>query len=447
MTSTVATQHSEYDTTITRLFAQRTGQHRGGRERIRVLLAAIGNPHQHFDTIHITGTNGKTTTARFVSRVLRAHNQRVGTYTSPHLQDVRERIVVDNEAVTPDGLAELLSVLETKRELVSRHCGWQPTFFELITAAAFSFFADQQVNTAVCEVGIGGDEDATNVLDAGISIIGTVANDHPQLGSSLVDKARHKAGIIAHGATVVVGPQPQDVAAVIDQRANQQRARLLRYGREWSVTRSIRTKQGQEFAVRLPNGDLQRIELSSYGRYQAVNAAAATVACQALLGYVDTMVVRAALADVATPGRGEVVERAGKPPVWLDGAHNPAAAQCVAETVRKLAPQSTVTVVLGVMADKDIYGTLAPLVAVADHVVTTSLPFNRAASADSLAKTVATLGKCAIATKDVREALDIASTTNGADDLIVVAGSLYCVGVARDALGLSAVLTGGRPKQ
>jgi dihydrofolate synthase / folylpolyglutamate synthase len=433
-----------YDNMVRRLFARQPDRMVPDLDRITLLTELLGRPDQAYPSIQITGTNGKTTTAHMVSALLGGLGLTVGTYTSPHLQDVRERIRVAIQPMTPDELAAGLSYLAPfVAEVDARH-GDQVTFFEYLTALAYVHFADRPVDVGVFEVGLGGRWDATNLVRGEVAVIGRVALDHVGLGSTVTEIATEKVGIIKDGAVVVSADQDPSVSPVVAEAAERHGVRLVVAGRDFGVISRRLAVGGQLLSIRGVTGEVDDVYVPLHGRHQAANAVCALAAVEGFLGFaggLDPDIVRQGFAAVVSPGRLEVVRRTGEglAPVVLDGAHNPDGARALATALREEFAYRHRVLVLGVLGDKDVEAIMAELAAVADHLVVTEPPSGRAAPADRLAKAARPLGMSVEVASEVAQALDLADGLAGEEDAIVVTGSLYTVGAARDALGLEPV--------
>ncbi|MDQ3538599.1 MAG: Mur ligase family protein [Actinomycetota bacterium] len=435
-----------YDAAVAALFARRPPERTArGLACIRALCAELGDPQSAFPAVHITGTNGKTTLAWMVSSLLTALNVVPGTYTSPHLQDVRERVAVGGRPLSRADFVQTLTALWPCAEQVGAFRGELVTFFETLTALAFSHFAAAGVDAAVVEVGMGGRWDATNVVDASVAVLSRVALDHAELGSTVSQVAREKVGIVKDGAVVVSAEQDPVVAEVIARAAGDHGARLAVAGRDFGVLSRTIDDDGQWLDLRGLGGDVRGVWLPLHGAHQASNAACALAAVEAFLdesdrapsrvsGSVDADAVRAGFAAVRSPGRLERFARGGGAPVILDGAHNPAAARALAATLATEQPYRRRVVVLGALADKDVPGILRELTDVADEFVVTTAPCLRAMAAADLATVARSLGRQAHIAPDIAEALRVAAALARPDDCVVVTGSLYTVGAARTAL-------------
>ena len=423
-------------TSIAAAYGRRRGGSPAGLARIRALTDALGRPQQRYRCLQVTGTNGKTTTTRMLAEVLTAHGLRTGAYTSPHLQSATERIRIDDRPIAAPALRLGMDRVEAHLDGVEKRCGQTLTFFDVITGLGLAHFAEERVDTAVLEVGIGGRRDATNICDAGIAVIGRVARDHPELGGDVGAIAFEKAGIIAQGATVVVAPQAAPALRVIDAVARARGAVQLRAGSDFALVGRRRVGRSQQITVATPGGRVLTCRLGVPGRHHAGNAALALAAAEVHLGGLDETVVDGALAAFRAPGRTEVVRRRDHPDVWLDGAHNPAAATSLAREVAGAGGDQPTVLVLGVMADKDVEGIAGAIVPHVDAVVVVPPPGPRAAGAGRLAAAVRAHGVVPSVAPDMAAALRAAGGVAGPSGTVVVCGSIYLVGAARDALDL-----------
>ena len=428
-----------YEVAIRELFSRQPNRMVPDLERIRALTDLLGHPERSYPVIHVTGTNGKTTTTAMITALLGALGLNAGSYTSPHLQDVRERIRVSGEPVDRETVASGLEYLQPFLERVDAEHPDPVTFFEALTALAFVHFADAPVDVAVIEVGMGGTWDATNVADGQVAVLTDISLDHPELGPQISNIATEKAGIIKPGALVVSAAQADDAMAIIEERAAEMARRLVVAGRDFGVVDRRTAVGGQHLHLRGVTGDVTDVFLPLHGLHQAANAAYALVAVEAFLGFsggVDPDVIREGFAAVRSPGRLEMIRSQDAAPLILDGAHNPAGARSLAIALANEFAFRNRVFVLGVLGDKDIDAMVAELVPVASHVVVTQPPSDRAASADQLEKIVRAAGLSVEVAATVPEAIERARGVATEADAVIVTGSLYTVGAARDALGL-----------
>jgi dihydrofolate synthase / folylpolyglutamate synthase len=355
--------------------------------RIEELLDALGSPQRSYPSIHLTGTNGKTSTARMIDSLLRAHGLRTGRYTSPHLETVRERISIDGEMIDEDRFVATYQEVAPVAELLDADRDETLTFFDMTTAMAFAAFADAPVDVAVVEVGLGGAEDSTNVLHSGVCVITPIGLDHTEwLGDTISDIAHAKAGIIHKGATVVAAAQEENAARAILQRCGEVGATVAREGAEFGVLRRAVAVGGQVLTLQGLNEVYDEVFVPLHGAHQAQNAAVALAATEVLLGADDRSLnpdlVRQGFADLTVPGRLERVRTA--PTILLDAAHNP---HGMAATVTALGEEfdfRRLIAVVAVLADKDVSGLLELLEPACDAVVATRNSSTRAMPAEQL---------------------------------------------------------------
>lgn len=394
-----------------------------GLETVTELLVRLGQPHRAYRTVHVGGTNGKGSTAAMAAGILQAAGYRVGLYTSPHLVDFRERIRVDG-ALIPEPRVDALT-----GKLVEAGGAELTTFFEFTTAMAFQHFADQEVEVAVIEVGMGGRFDATNVVTPLVSVITNVALDHEEfLGTTIRAIAAEKAGIIKAGVPVVVGRILPDAWDVVERVAEERQAPVCRWEREFVASGDTVTG----FRYDGGQGSYEGLTCPLAGAHQLENAACAVAAVElaAACGLPSSKsAVRTGLRHTIWEGRLEVVER--NPRLVLDGAHNPAAGDALAAyltSFRRENPASRVVLVLSMMRDKDVREFLRRVIPLADEVVLTQAQLPRAAPVHSLAALLEGRARAAHLAPLPAEALAKARQLASPRDLICVTGSLMLVG-------------------
>jgi dihydrofolate synthase/folylpolyglutamate synthase len=345
--------------------------------RIEGLLDLLGSPQRAYPAIHITGTNGKTSTARLIDALLRAHGLRTGRYTSPHLSTIRECIAIDGEDLDSAHFSQVYQEILPAVQLLDARLETPLTPFEVMTAMALAAFADAPVDVAIVEVGLGGADDATNVLRADTCVVTPIALDHTEwLGDDIADIAEAKAGIIHRGATVVCAVQPEPAVRPLIERCVTVGATVAREGQEFGVLTRAVAVGGQVLALQGLGGVYDEVFLPLHGAHQAQNAAVALAAAEVFLGagagtrQLDPEVVGEAFATATSPGRLERVRSA--PTILVDAAHNP---HGLAATVEALAEEFSFTrlvAVLGVLADKDVPAMLELLEPAVDAVVCTT---------------------------------------------------------------------------
>lgn len=356
-------------------------------ERIAALVDVMGEPNRGYPVVHLTGTNGKTSTARMIDAILTEIGLRTGRYTSPHLQRATERINVDNRPVTPERYVDLYRDVIPFVEMIDERLG-NLSKFEVLTAMAFAAFADAPVEAGIVEVGLGGRWDATNVADANVAVITPIGLDHAEyLGTDVLGIAREKAGIIKPGSVAVLATQDKDVAEVLLERCVEVGAQVAREGAEFGVRDREVAVGGQRLALQGLSGVVDDVFLPLHGEHQASNAALALAAAEALIGAgphqpIDPEVVRAAFARVQSPGRLERL--ASTPTVLVDAAHNPHGARALAASLTSEFRFTRLVGVLGVMGEKDARGILDELEPVLHEVVITANSSPRAMDPDQL---------------------------------------------------------------
>jgi dihydrofolate synthase/folylpolyglutamate synthase len=356
-------------------------------DRIAAFVELLGEPQRTHPVLHLTGTNGKTSTSRMIDTLIRATGLRTGRFTSPHVESMTERISLDGEPLTEQQFLEAYLDVAGLADLADQDAVHPLSFFEAIVGMAFATFANAPVDVAVVEVGMGGSWDATNVADATVAVILPIAVDHSSyLGSRPVDIAREKAGIIKPGSTVVSAVQSEEVAAVIAERAAEVGATVLWEGRDFGVEHRVPAVGGQMLALRGLRGEYAEVFLPLYGAHQAQNASVALAAVEAFLGQdpLDADLVKEAFAEVTSPGRLEVIRRS--PTIVLDAAHNPHGAQATAEALEDSFLLDPLIGVVGVMADKDYEGVLAAFEPVMAAIVCTQNTTARTMRAEDLAE-------------------------------------------------------------
>jgi dihydrofolate synthase/folylpolyglutamate synthase len=396
-----------------------------GLERTEALLHALGDPQELFQGVLVAGTNGKGSVCAMVSSVLQAAGYRVGLMPKPHLISYTERIQVDQRPIAEAGFAALLTELQPAINKVASELG-PPTEFEILTSAAFYYFARAGIDLLVCEVGLGGRLDSTNVLDLGVNVITNIALDHTQhLGSTLEAIAAEKAGILKPDSIAITGAQPPALA-VIEAKARDQQVPLLRLGQEIEVSAIDKDWAGVQATITTPRGTYRDLRIPLLGVYQADNAALAVASIDALRSRgweVSNGALRDGLARTRWPGRLEVIDR--DPIVLVDGAHNPAALERSLAAVQKLAKGRPLVIIFGAMRDKDLASMLALLRRVNAPLIFSRIDWHRAEVPTELAKRFDGESETA---ESSAEALSRAREKAGRHGIVFVCGSLYLVG-------------------
>lgn len=417
-------------------------------DRMQELMELLGDPHRAIRTVHVGGTKGKGSTCEMTAACLEACGYTVGIYTSPHLVDIRERIRINRQMIEPDEfvamaqrVADAAANLEGAEE---NDPAAEPTFFELITAMSLLHFADQAVDVAVIEVGLGGRLDATNILTPEVTAIANISLDHTHLlGTTVEQIAREKAGIFKPGVPALVVQQAEPVLEVFRQVAGEVGAPMQVVGKEIEI--SIRFEpvgtagMGPHHRVGLssPRNSFDHLAAPLRGEHQAWNCALALSILDKLCerGFrTPSSKVTQGLGTVSMPGRMEYF--AGPPRIVLDGAHNAESVRCLMKAIASHIPAESMVVIFGCAADKDIDGMLRELATAGDKVIFTRVPGNaRAADPKDLARRLSERGKMSQIAEDVQQALVLAKKAVGREDLICVTGSLYLVAEAKKVLG------------
>ncbi|WP_030201475.1 folylpolyglutamate synthase/dihydrofolate synthase family protein [Streptomyces sp. NRRL S-87] len=360
-------------------------------KRITALMDVLGEPQRAYPSIHVTGTNGKTSTARMIEALLSAFDLRTGRYTSPHVQLITERISLDGAPIEAERFVDTYRDIKPYVELVDGREDIRLSFFEVMTGMAYAAFADAPVDVAVVEVGMGGTWDATNVIDASVAVITPISLDHTdRLGTTHAEIAAEKGGVIKQDATVILAQQPVDAAQVLLKRAVEVDATVAREGMEFGVVSREVAVGGQQLTLRGLGGEYEGVFLPLYGAHMAANAAVALAAVEAFFGIgaeharpLDIDTVRRAFATVTSPGRMEVVRRS--PTVVLDAAHNPAGARVTAEAITESFGFSRLVGVFAASDGKDVRGVLEAFEPIFAEIVVTQNSTHRAIGADELA--------------------------------------------------------------
>jgi len=413
-----------YEAARERLYAlQHFGIHLG-LETISSLLSELGNPQERFPVLHVAGTNGKGSVAAITASILQAAGVRVGLYTSPHLLDFRERIQVRGTCIPEGRVVELFDTIQSLPSFAV-----PPTFFEVATAMAFQYFAEEQVEIAVLEVGLGGRFDATNVCRSIGTVITNVSFDHEKyLGSSLEEIAFEKAGILKWNVPLVTGPVEQPVDRVLQEQARQKQVSTFKFGSEFL---SVSHPSGAFDYVGM-HRNYVNLRCALEGEHQTVNAACALAVLEASVMPRTSMpeeAIRQGLEQVSWPGRLERLRR--HPLLLCDGAHNPAAAECLKICLQRKVSERRerrLILVVGMMQDKNLAVFLNTLTPLADVVILTQINSPRAATVPALKEALPVIDRPVYERDAPGAAMDLATCLAGENDLICVTGSLFLIG-------------------
>jgi dihydrofolate synthase / folylpolyglutamate synthase len=434
-----------FERAYTQLTARGPGRMVPDLDRITRLCELLGDPQLAYPSVHVTGTNGKGSVVRMVGALCSAAGLTAGTYTSPHLQSVRERLGVAGRPIGPRAFAQVHDEVAPLAELVDRAAidragedADRVTFFELLTAMGQWWFADLPVDVGVFEVGMGGAWDATNLVRGDVAVLNTIDVDHPELGATPEVVAREKVGIIKPGARVVTARQAPEVYALIAEAVEAAGGTLWSYGDDVEVVDRAVAVGGQLLSLRLGDRVIDDVLLPLFGEHQAENAALALAAFAALTDAafeaMDDDVVRHGLGAVQVAGRLEIVHR--EPTVVLDGAHNPHGARAAAAALDESFGFRELVLVAACLEDKDVEAILTAFAPVASHVVVTRAPSPRAASLQRMrSAALAVWGDTGVVVEtatDLTTALHLAESVAREGDGVLVTGSLHTVGAARD---------------
>ncbi|HVR31373.1 MAG TPA: folylpolyglutamate synthase/dihydrofolate synthase family protein [Acidimicrobiia bacterium] len=403
-----------------------------GVERITALLELMGNPQDAYPIIHVAGTNGKTSVTRMATLLCIAHGLSTGTFISPHLERVEERFAVNGRH--PDGADFVQAVVDVRAfaDIFEERMGESLTYFELTAALAVSWFADQAVDAAVIEVGLGGRLDATNVVHGEVAVLTSVGIEHTEyLGDTLEQIAEEKLAIVEEGATLVTGPLPQPIERLARRTAARLGINAYVYGSEYTLARANPALGGWNLDIQGIHGLYEDIYLPVHGRFQTINLAVALAATEALVGReLDHEAVIDGVAAFSAPGRMEPV--ATKPMVMIDAAHNAPGFEILGHALAEEFANTKWVLVIGAMEDKDVVSMIGSVRDRVSRIVTTAVDADRAISATDLAAIIAPHVDVEVgAIDDPTEAVEVARTLAGEDGAVLVAGSIYLGGTIR----------------
>lgn len=412
-------------------------------DRISALGDALGSPQLSYPTVHIGGTNGKTSTSRMVDALFSELDYRTGRFTSPHLESFLERISIKGEAIAPAELIATYNDIALYLDLIDSRSDVPISYFEALTAMAFVAFAEHPVDIGIIEVGMGGDWDATNIVQSAVSVLMPIGLDHMEyLGETIEEIARTKSGIIKPESHVVLAAQEPEVARILLEKVVEKSAIPYREGLEFALIKRDIAVGGQLISVRGVHSEYTDIYLPLHGAHQAANAAVAIATVEAFVGVaLDEELVRAAFASVSSPGRLEILHR--DPTVIIDAAHNPHGATALADTIRNEFDFESIFCVLGILGEKDVKGVLKALEPVVDRLIVTKSDSPRALPvAELFAEAVLVFGNDRVFKEDdlnsaITYAMEQATLINQVSDgvsAVVITGSVVTAGSAREIL-------------
>ncbi len=409
-------------------------------DRMRNLLKKISNPHVKLRSVHIAGTKGKGSTAMMLASMLQACGYKVGLYVSPHITCIRERITVNGQKIPQREMTRLITQVAPHVEKMKDD---KPTFFEILTAIAFLHFKNQEVDLAVVETGLGGRLDSTNVLQPEVCGLTSISIDHTyQLGNGLADIAKEKAGILKADIPAISVPQDPAAKRVLKKVASEAKTKVMFTGDDIEFSYRVESSRTHGCHTRVclttPLSQFEHLPVPALGEHQAVNCGLALALLDQLkhkgLAIDDKRAIRG-LQQVQLPGRMELLRT--DPRLLVDGAHNAASIQALMRGIGQHIPYDSMVMVFGCAADKDIRGMLQQVATGADKLIFTPVPGStRSADPRDLAEAYTELsdGRVAQIVDDLREALNVANSAVTREDLIVVTGSFYLVGEAKQLL-------------
>lgn len=405
-----------------------------GMKRIERFCEILGNPEKKLKVIHVGGTNGKGSTTTFISKILEDAGYKVGVYTSPYIERFTERIRINKDEIPETEVARLVTEMVPHVETLVKEGLEHPTEFEVITAVAFKYFAEQNVDFVILEVGLGGRFDATNVVDPLLSVITTISLDHTNvLGDNIAKIAYEKAGIIKKDKPVVMYPQEKDAEKVILDVAKEMNSKLYKVE---NVNHTILSESvdGTEYNL---DGEVEYkdLKISMLGHHQVMNTKTAILTIKALkdLGYdIKDESIYKGLAAAKWPARFEVLTK--DPIIVLDGGHNVQGIEALVDSIKKYFNGKKVRITCGMLSDKDYPKMTSDLLSIGDNFITVTPNNDRALTSEELADIINKSGKNAIPCKTIKEAVDTALKTREEDEMLVFCGSLYMIGEVRGIL-------------
>ncbi len=437
---------TDYNKTVNYLYSLQKHGIKLGLANTNRLMQLLGHPQKSFRSIHVAGTNGKGSTASAIASILHATGLKVGLFTSPHLVSFTERIKINNLQISEPDVIKLAYEVHQ----VTGSEDFNPTFFEFITAMALHYFSSNSVDWAVIETGMGGRLDATNIVSPDITIITNISLDHSEfLGKSISEIAFEKAGIIKPHVPVVTAADIPDAISQLSDTAESKGSELHLYNREFQGSLISMNDKCITFDYQGYNY-YENLSAPVTGKYQLYNSCLAIRASEILSQSglpVKDASVRTGLQNLRLEGRLEWFSQA--PPIILDGAHNAEAAKSVADSIKEIFTDKEIVVIAGIMDDKDIKGILKPLLQIADSMILTKAKYDRAASPKKLREIISEIAKSdmqqvtatTIYTGSVKEAIHIAKKQHKDNTIILITGSFYTTGEAKEILGCKGVLS------
>jgi dihydrofolate synthase/folylpolyglutamate synthase len=408
-----------------------------GLERIEYLLKVLGSPHRDLKAIHVAGTNGKGSVCAFLSSILHSTGYKVGLFTSPHLVSFEERIQVNGEMIPKDRVCSLVERIKPIAESMSEGGKFEhPTFFEVVTAMAFRHFSEEEVDYAVMEVGLGGRLDATNVVTPLVSVITTIALDHTHvLGKGLEEVAKEKAGIIKFGIPVVTGVEDDEILALIKKTCEEKECEAYSSKEHGAYNLKEANLEYQTFDIEMNGRRYNNLKISLLGEHQLKNALIAAMTLDVLIKkgiVVGETNLKKGFETTRWPGRLEIIRE--KSMIILDCAHNPAGMIALRSALQELFKGKKLTLIIGIMKDKDIPGIIKEIAIAADNILVTKPKFERASEPDIIESEAKKYCNNVLIKYRVEDAVQYALKNTSIDDVICITGSIFNVGEAMTAL-------------
>lgn len=443
---------SSYNDSIDYLYGLQKHGIKLGLEKTFKILSYIGEPQNDFYSIHVAGTNGKGSVSAMIASIMMFHGFKVGLFTSPHLVSFTERIRINNEEISESDVVKLTEEIKFKIQS-SRFKMPEPTFFEFVTAMAFTYFSRNKVDWAVIETGMGGRLDATNVVIPKVSVITKIDYDHKEfLGDTLSKIASEKAGIIKQHIPIVIARQSLEAEKVILEISKERSSSLFIYDRDFNGKIKDSGIEGIVFDYFDSHSSIRDIYCPLAGRHQLENGSvaikASILALESVSKKFDEELIKRGIANVRWRGRLEIISR--DPLIMIDGAHNPGAAETLASFIRENLEGYKIILIIGIMSDKDAEGILKPLLPLMDEIIFTAPKYERAANPYNLSRIASLMGYSSNVTKSIKEAISMAEEiSKGVDKekpLILITGSFYTIGEALEDLGERGTLSTLREK-
>ncbi len=402
-----------------------------GLESIKYLLNLLGDPQKDLKVIHIAGTNGKGSTGAVINSILTEEGYRVGVFSSPYIEKINEMIRLNNYEIEDSDFAKVTERVKEKADSMVKEGREHPTEFEILTAMAFTYFKEKQVDFVLLEVGLGGRLDSTNVIESPlVSVFTSISLDHINiLGNSLRDIAMEKAGIVKEDSIVVSYPQKREVFEVIERECRNKNSKLYIANTE-NIDIKFCDERGTSFDIDILGEKYTDLMIGLLGEHQVMNATLSLTVIKILIDYYNVKIsldsIYEGMKNVKWKGRLEIVDK--NPTLLIDGAHNLEGARALRRAVEKIFKYKRLIIVIGILGDKDVDGILNEIIPLGDMVIITEPNNPRALSIEDLGGKISSFGKDFFATKSIKEAVAKSLLISEKDDLILFCGSLYLIG-------------------